>query len=190
MHESDTVIWETTYWKADLLRRASWLETRQSGRRWSKAASGKLEQEVMLGFYSIRKLVEAHKVPDALVAEGMPLRSYPAVGTRVTYFNFHRFPELYDFSRPSNTSRDLRAVCNQVVHSYVFAPLFDTEGQVEGVLFNSDRTRDTEILFAAIPDIAIVFRAVSNCDPSSLHAVFDDRRGDFEVKVGPSTEEP
>jgi hypothetical protein len=184
------MIWETDYWKSDLLRRATRLEARRVQRRWSRLSAGKLEQEIMLGFYSIRKLMDAHCVPDDLVAAGMPLRRCPAVGRRVTYLNYHRFPDLYDFSQPAVVSQSLRFVCNQIVHSYVFAPQFGEDGQLEAVLFNSDRNRSREILIAAIRDVARVFRAVGGSDPASMHAVFDEKRGDFVVRVGTSTQEP
>jgi hypothetical protein len=190
VHNRNIMIWETGYWKSDLLRRASRLDARQVQRRWSGLSAGKLEQEIMLGFYSIRKLVEAHQVPDDLVAAGMRLRRCPAVGRPVTYLNYHRFSDLYDLSQAALVSHNLRFVCNQVVHSYVFAPQFNADGQVEAVLFNSDRNRNREIFIVGIRDVAGVFRAVGDSDPASAHAVFDRKRGDFVVSVGKSMEQP
>ena len=140
----------------------------------------------MLGFYTIRKLVEAHQVPDHMVSKGMRLQSCPSTGRAVTFMNYHRFAELYDFSQAAVVSKDLLFVCNQVVHSYVFAPLFRPNGQLQAILFNSDRTRNRELFIATIKDVVGTFRRVGSSDPASLDMKFDDARSDYRVTVGKS----
>ena len=140
----------------------------------------------MLGFYAIRKLLEAGKVPDDLLAKGLRLRRFPSNGKPVTYINYHRFPEFYDFAKPTRVTRDLLFVCNQIVHSYVFAPLFRSNGQLQGVVFNSDRTKNRELWFASVDEVVKALRAVGRSDPATVQMILDPAKGDYRVSVGES----
>ena len=59
------MIWESAYWKEELLRQAEDLKKRSTQTKWSERSLARLEKTIMIGFYSIRKLIEAKKVSDA-----------------------------------------------------------------------------------------------------------------------------
>jgi hypothetical protein len=56
------MIYESHYWKDELQAIAKKLRRRRAQRRWSESSFANLEKEVMVGFYSVRKLYEASKL--------------------------------------------------------------------------------------------------------------------------------
>ena len=56
------MIWESQYWKDELLRTASKLNKRLNQKRWPESSMASLEKEIMIGFYIIYKLIAAHKL--------------------------------------------------------------------------------------------------------------------------------
>ena len=70
------MIWESAYWKEELLGHARRIRRRQALKRWGDCASAGLEKDVLIGFYSIRKLIEAHKVSDEIRNRCLRLQGY------------------------------------------------------------------------------------------------------------------
>jgi hypothetical protein len=60
------MIYKSSFWKDDLVKQARFLGSKTNQKRWAESSSARLEQAVMLGFYSIRKLNEARKISDSV----------------------------------------------------------------------------------------------------------------------------
>lgn len=95
----------------------------------------------MLGFYAIRKLIEATKFTDVISNQYFDLIAYPATGKNVSRTNWHHFWELYDLELPEQVRHDLLFLCHQFVHSYVFMPSFSDTKEFVAILVSSDRER-------------------------------------------------
>jgi hypothetical protein len=119
------MIWEPSLWKSDLLRKARDLRIRKTQTRWPEASLANLEKSLMVGFYSVRKLIEADKVATSIKRETIALIEYPATGKKVTKLNWHRVEELYDLNKPKTVTRNALFICNQFVHSFVFLTVFN-----------------------------------------------------------------
>jgi len=178
------VIWESGYWKENLLRQSLMLRKKQQQRRWTERSFALLEQVVMLGFYSIRKLAEAHKISDEIVRLSVPLMAFPWKGKPVTSMNWHRLTELYDMGLGKPVKRSLLFLCHQVVHSYIFSPLFEDK-YLAGVFFSSDRQRHKSLYLIKTNNIVTLFDLVANNDPGSLESVYDFEKQDYDTVVGP-----
>jgi hypothetical protein len=175
------LIWDSKYWKDDLLRWAEDLRKRSQQRRWSDKSLARLEQTIMLGFYSIRKLAEARKLSQRTIERQVSLTAYPWRGKLVTRYNWHRLSELYDFERQEDTSRDLRFICNQIVHSYVFVAEFDEAGLLQGVVFCSDRQRNQRSFCIRLIDVVELFEIVGNDYPDKATSIWSNEKKDYQV---------
>lgn len=184
------MIWESAYWKEDLLRLARDLERRKNQKHWSERSSALLEKTVMLGFYAIRKLIEAHKISTEIVERPLALVAFPWLGKPVTFMNWHRFQEKYDFQNPREIEKSLRFLCNQLVHSYVFAQFLQENGGLDAVVFNSDRTRHESLFKIPVASLISLFAEIGTNDPSSIAMVLDPRSGDYGVWVGLTMADP
>lgn len=135
----------------------------------------------MLGFYSIRKLVEGNKLSKATVDQKTPVVRYPATGEPVTQVSWPYFWELYNLEAPEAAERSLRFLCNQFVHSYVFVPSFSETGEFRGVFVCSDRERHQCLYEVSIWAIIHLFEKVSHDYPDNVMMRFNPARRDYDV---------
>jgi hypothetical protein len=177
------MIHESHYWKDDLLRSGSSLERRVGQRRWYDSTFADVEKKVMLGFYSIRKLIEAKKVDDETAMQGVRVTVFPAKGKVVTRLNHHRWWDLYDLERPKVSSMNLMPLCHQFVHSYVFGCGFDQSRRLDSVLVSSDRERNRSLINVHLSEVIRVFKAVGENDPNLFRSEFNEAKGDYDVFI-------
>jgi hypothetical protein len=176
------VIHESAYWKDDLLRRSSLLRRYMVQKRWSEASFARCEQTVMIGFYSIRKLMEAAKLTDLLTRASVSIRRYPAKGKPVTRINRHRVDELYDLNASEKQNLSLLELCNQFVHSYIFAPVLREEGGLSAIWFASDRQRLRSLLEIGAKTVVSIFEGVGNNEVRSARMEFDASIRDYRIE--------
>jgi len=179
------MIFESAYWKRDLVRRASLLGRNMAQRRWSEASFAKFEQTVMIGFYSVRKLVEAAKLTDALVREPVSTRRYLSKGIPVTRFNSHRLEELYDLDSPARRDLSLLDLCHQFVHSYVFTPVLDESSRLTAIWIASDRQRSRALIGVDVKTVIGIFEKVGNDEVGCMRATFDEGIADYRIENQP-----
>jgi hypothetical protein len=136
----------------------------------------------MLGFYAVRKLIEAKKLSDSTANQCIALGRYPLrSGKRVTHMNWHRTHQLYDLSAPRDESRDLLYACNQFIHSYVFVLGLADKARFDHVLFASDRERHKGLFRTTPQQIIDLFDCVGSDYPTSAKMTWDEQSGDYHV---------
>jgi hypothetical protein len=177
------MIYESHFWKDDLLKQARNLSARKVQSRWPEASFGRVEQTVMNGFYAIRKLIEAHKIADALTHRRIPVETFPWLFKPVTYRNWHHYWELYDLSVRKPETRELIFLAHLVIHSYVFLIEFDEANRFVGILVTSDRHRHKCLYSLRIDSLVEIFEAVGTDYPNEYKATFNPARSDFDVSV-------
>ena len=140
------MIWDSVPWKADLLATAKRLEKMIRTRQPSERRLRALEKELFIGFYSIRKLIEANLVSTTTKKLEVPLVSYPSTGKKTTMINWHRVDQLFDFSKGRAHAVRLLDLANKMIHSYVYLPMTTSAtGPVKWILIASDRQRNHSI---------------------------------------------
>ncbi|HYW18068.1 MAG TPA: hypothetical protein VE956_01930 [Nodularia sp. (in: cyanobacteria)] len=175
------MIYESGFWKDDLLKQAKVLRSRMTQKRWSEKSFARLEQTVMLGFYSIRKLIEAKKLSDSIVNKSINVNAYKWKGQPVTKMNWGDIDKLYDLDAPQPTTKSLVFFCNQFIHSYIFVTSFDDNNCLDGLFISSDRERHKALFFIKISQIIEFFEQVGKDYPSSASFIFDEKLGDYHV---------
>ena len=175
------MIWESVFWKDDLLRRARELRRRKKQRRWPEASLACLEQLTMVGFYSVRKLIEAHKLSCTTVRREIPIHRYPPTGKPVTLLNWHKLEALYDLDRREPSSLALPLLCHQFVHSYVFTSIFGRVDNLKGFLLASDRQRTRALLEVDVDEVIRTFELVGRDYPADGRWILNPKTGDYDV---------
>lgn len=79
----------------------------------------------MLAGYAIRRLNEARKLSDSLVATPINVLRYPRLGAIPDVYNREEIDKLYDLDTPVRTQISLGHFCNQLVHSYIMMHSFE-----------------------------------------------------------------
>ena len=135
----------------------------------------------MIGFYSVRKLIESKKLTDVVSDSTYQLRTFAPTGKKVTLLNHHRIEELYDFAKPNRQCLKLSFLCNQVVHSYVFSLVFEKD-MFSAVLVASDHQRSKALIEIPVPKIIEAFEMVGNDEVSHQRLKLDPNKGDYFVE--------
>lgn len=143
-------------WKEDLVKMANKLLKRIIQKKWSRRSVFTMEKELFIGFYSVRKLIEANEVPNELLHTRFELLMFPRknlsdeeIGTVLPYE-----PSPGDALMKKISVRE---ICNQFIHSYHLLPFGDKSALV-GFFINSDFQSKKGIYLITIFDIAEIFR--------------------------------
>jgi hypothetical protein len=177
------MIWESAYWKEDLFRQAADLKRSRHQKRWLERSLARLEKTVMIGFYAVRKLIEAKRLSDAIRGSSIHVVQYRPTGKRVNFMNWHRADKLYFLDKPVKSQLTLERLSNIFIHSYTFLPVHNEDDGLEAILVNSDRTRSDGLFQVAIDDVIKIFSVIASDDPHKSQMIFDDKIGDYEVSL-------
>jgi hypothetical protein len=156
------MISDSSYWKRTLASHAETLQVKLRQRRWREESFLVVEQAVMLSCYIVRKLAEAKKITEAKFEAPMKLRAFEATGKTVDLLNNHKLEELYVIEHGRTLTKPLSYVANQLIHSFVFVPVFEKPGQIHGIAFNSDRSKSKELYMLGLASLAQAFAACAN----------------------------
>lgn len=176
------MIHESRYWKDNLLKQAQILRRRKNQRRWPESSFAHVEQSVMLGFYSIRKLLEAGKLSDDVANRSVRVTAHSWKGEAVTRLNRSEYWELYDLEHSRIIPRSLAFLCHQIVHSYIFMTSFDESNSFDGILVTSDRERHQMLYSLRADQIIELFEQVGKDYPNETAFSFDPRIQDYKVR--------
>ena len=175
------MIWKYHYWKCELLT----IARRLNARRWRSCGERALshsEKDLLIGFYAIRKLIEAKKVSNALMELSIDVKCYPCINPPVTLINRHKIDELYDLTQECTEVRKAEWISNQFIHSYVL--MFgtnDNSNYLEGFYCASDRMRNTKIYYFPAKTITKIFQRFGSNYPSRIHCRFNQKSQDFDT---------
>lgn len=139
----------------------------------------------MLGFYMIRKLLEARKVSDSIARRRFRLPIHRATGKRVTIRNAHRIDDLYDLSLAHSETRTVAFICDQVIHSFIFVSCLAEAGGWDGILFASDRQKSRGVFYLRGRQVVSLFESVARNDPAWIRWQINARTGEERMTVGP-----
>jgi hypothetical protein len=176
------MIWESEYWKEPLLKLASKLVRWKKPREWTERELVSIEKDVFVALYSIRKLMDAKKLSNATEVMSVSVSIYPSEGKDVTIYNWERIDHLYNLEVENLSQRDLRFVCNQIIHSYVFIPDIDEHGIFQAIMFCSDRERNINLFGIGVDDLIDTLRVVGKDYPAESVSIFNPKKRDYDVK--------
>jgi hypothetical protein len=174
------MIWESQYWKDELLA----IARRLNRRRWTTAGELMLvrtEQDVMIGFYIVRKLIEAKKITNELAERSVDIISHPCIRPPVTLMNWHKIDELYDLNTLQRERIQLSQLANTFIHSYVFITDADDRGCLSGIYVNSDHSRNRKIYYLPIKDIIHILKEFGSNYPHMTRRTRNPQTGEVDV---------
>ena len=100
-------------------RLAQKLGNHMTQKRWLDASDASVEKCVMLGFYSVRKMLEAFQPPPNMDFQSK-VTTFPSTTKKISPICYPEVLEALDLKKPKNETVALKDLCNQVIHSYFF----------------------------------------------------------------------
>ena len=156
------MIFDSRKWRRQLRDTAASLARRAAQTRWAEASFNKLEQELMLSFYTVRKLIESHQTNAALQTQNFAGRAYPSIGHPVSYVIWPDISAKYDLSNATAYATNARTLANQFIHSFIYRPTRAADGGLSGVFVASDWEKDQRVFWFAVATLCSVLTAVAS----------------------------
>lgn len=157
------MIWESSYWKNDLIKDSQIL-LRWSQKKHSTRQEVLLEKKIFISAYSIRKLVEAEKIGKDFPMWAFVLERHKKTSQKqIDYLNSHRLEEHYDFNYKEKVSVDLSFLTNQIIHSYVFA-FSEDENSTNGFYVASDHVKESYLYHVNLERYINLLLWIGHCD--------------------------
>ena len=176
------MIWESSDWKEPLLKTARWLRRLRLGAGTRHQTLAKIEREIFVSFYAIRKLLDTYKVSDQTKTLQYQLKWFPN-RRPVNYLNWHHIDRLYDLEQENVESRKIRFICDLFIHSYIFLPDDDETGRISGFFVTSDRNKNTKVFWLSLDNFCEMCRTVGRDYPANMQRTMNAKTGEFDVKV-------
>jgi hypothetical protein len=89
----------------------------------------------------------------------------------------HNLEEIYDLERKIQMTENLRFICNQIIHSFIFNICVSEDGSFEGIFFSSDREKNSRLFFITTVSLVEIFETVGNDYPFYLSMKRDPETG-------------
>jgi hypothetical protein len=127
----------------------------------------RLERFVFWAAFVTRKLHEADKLSDELVAERFNVTRFPRIAEEELqdHMNADKIERFYALGRSESHTVGPLWIASQLIHSFVFLPVVDEEGgPAIGFLFNSDKSRRESLFHIDWSDFERLVRVVSTDD--------------------------
>lgn len=177
------MIHESKYWKQPLLRTASWLSSvRLQETEISERVLARVEREIFVGFYAIRKLLETFKVSPSTKALQFDIQAFHAKsGSKVDYLNTAEIDNFFELKNPIQEQKDIGFLCNQIIHSYVFLISIREDGGLEGFFVASDTMRSRKVYFVEIVQVIDAFRQVGSDYPRGMIMQRNQKTDQWEI---------
>ena len=176
------MIWESSYWKDDLLKSAELLSKKEKQVVWPDRSLANIEKNLFFSFYAIRKLMESKTLSTSIDKVKIKAASYPIRDKKkVHLYNRRRAYEIYDFSKKRREDLSVRFICNQVIHSYVFNLCFTPKNWLRSILICSDKERNKRVFEISLKSVIRLFKIVGRDYPTTSQSKFNPAVGDYEV---------
>ncbi|WP_312114331.1 hypothetical protein [Brevibacillus reuszeri] len=174
------MIWESSYWKDDLLALSEKINTKYRIAAFTEELSVEFEKDIMISLYSIRKLIEAYKLSSNTKSIQLKVKSYKNL-KNVTLLNWHRIYELFDLDNPIDEKLQANQLYNQIIHSYIFHIATGEEKGIDGFFFCSDRMKNKKLYYIELIELERFFTIVGNDYPARQRIDYEESIQDYRV---------
>ena len=173
------MIEQDSRWRRDLLGMARRLEVRYRQKRWSDGTLWNIEKDVFVGAYIVRKLVEANRVSRPILGTHWTVTKYPIIPGTSPRNDPKTFASTYWLMKGKIEKINLKDLCNQFIHSYIFSP-FVVARSMLGIFFASDSGSRSALCYMPLVELIRMVRSVGENRPTKVKLQRQDSK--FFVK--------
>mgnify|MGYP001159284651 CR=1 FL=1 len=174
------MIWESKYWKKDILNLADKLERRITQKKWFNASNANAEKEIMISAYMVRKLFESHKIDETIQEKAIPIIKYSSNGKKISLMRRLSPERYFDIDRPISSKIKVKDLCNNIIHSYIFL-LYIIDGEFKYFWVASDWNKFKFMFQIEVEKYIKILRSIGKNYPTAQAFIFNDKKQDFIV---------
>ncbi|MEX2485054.1 MAG: hypothetical protein WED10_10855 [Brumimicrobium sp.] len=177
------MIFESHYWKDPLLELVLKIQEWEQNKNLREPELSDIERELMVGFYSVRKLAQSNKLSDKILDENLKVLVFPNI-KKVNLMNKFWIQKNFDLQSSTEKSLNIKFLYNQIIHSYIFVISESQAGGLNGINFCSDYKKNEALYFLSTEEIKRIFRKVGKDYPAQGHMVYNEEKGDYDISIG------
>lgn len=181
------MIWESKYWKSDLIHYAKKLESRIQQKKWFDVSNANAEKEIMISAFIVRKLFESRKIAKNLENKKIPIVKYKNNDKKIHYLQRLNPDRYFDLEYPIVDEIKCRDLINNIIHSYIFLLLFEDK-EFKYFWVSSDYNKFEYVIQIEVKDYIKVIQEVGEFWPTSEMYKFNLKKNDYDVVHNPITE--
>jgi hypothetical protein len=152
-------------WKDDLFKVANRLEAKTKQKRWTERTGYLIERDFMVSAFAIRRLLDAHKISDALRQHQIPVTRFDLAGNPPDLMSPADIGDSYDFANGRRMTLTIVKLCQQFIHSFVFTFSCDESTDLlDGVYVASDFDKGKFLYRVAALDYITLCREIGEED--------------------------
>jgi len=161
------MIYESEPWRRDLIGDVALIE------RWSAAKISErqmflLEKKLFLTAFVVRKLYEARKIPDRVIAREIGVKSF-ATKSIPTWFGCGDIEKHFTLDVSLPTKIPNRDLFNIIIHSYVLVFDVGKGSRITGFYVASDRTKKKRLLRVSLHKYMRLCRDIAAARQKRFH---------------------
>ena len=168
------MISDSVPWREELLKIATALERRAELKRWSTRTGFLVERDLMVGMFTIRRLIEAAKTSSLLPRERVSFGMHPLTGRVPGIFDRWAYWEYYEMDSKRQTELTVRELVSLFIHSFVLEFYPESEHGPAMIWVVSERDRHKWLYSISFARVAALFRRVGNEDVIHHEGPFDE----------------
>lgn len=147
-------------WKNTLAHQAKALQDMMGPHRVSESTLVKLEESVVLGCYTIRRLINGFLLPDSHRHQPVPMTAFPRRPQHAPLLGDEPLRVRYDLDAGRSVHHDPSFLCHQILQNCVFEPWLSSEKQLHGIYVTSDHQRKIALYGIALADLRDLFNTL------------------------------
>ncbi|WP_103256823.1 hypothetical protein [Tabrizicola aquatica] len=156
------MIYESWPWRRELTRTANRITQVLNFKYIRSDTFDLLERDIFIGFFSVRKLIEAGAKIEKRVAEmQIPVERCKALRPMGSYERFE-FYDYFDLDRPYLVQTSVSYLANQMMHSLLFSFGSIRDDASLGIFFVSDKDRLKFCNFVDLATVSTIFSEVAS----------------------------
>lgn len=176
------MIWESVYWKNDLIKLNKKITARLKQIRWTDASNANSEKEIMIAAFISRKLFDSNKISQKLENHELKIVKYKSNGKRINLLRRLSPDKYFDLENPINGSIKFRTLCNQIIHSYIFMLLMNEHGSLTDFWVASDYDKFKFMYQISVKSYSSQLLKIGQYWPTQESYEFDQHKNDYIIK--------
>ena len=158
------MIADSVPWREELLKVAAALERRSEMTRWTTRTGFLVERDLLVGMFTIRRLIESAKTSSLLPRERVSLRMHPLKDRVPGIYDRWSYWEYYDMESKRQTELTVRELVTLFIHSFVLEFYPSSEHGPATIWVVSDRDRHKWLYSIPFAPLVALFRRVGDED--------------------------
>ncbi len=151
---------DPSYWKQELRRQAKQLDGYIGRSVLGHQSKARLERLLMQGYFLLHKLMEDHRIDDAIAGTVIPMSAVQSAGRTVYLGDYQKLHKTLAEISQDQVSYHLSVLANKIIHSYLILPIIEEGKGLQRVAICSEFEHFDKVLVVPLETLITPLRSL------------------------------